>query len=193
MKRITYQWFYKILLFLSNYFDNRYLKKYKIWLGTSLLVLTSACQHAKKDKPDEVLSYMPVVQEDAVGTQSPDSLDDVMCYEPGLGKDDVHTVVDVMPEFPGGTDALLEYVSASIRYPESCIKDSIQGRVIVQFVVDKEGVIRETEIIRGSLDDALDKEALRIVNSMPRWKPGIHRGRNVKTRYLLPVKFKLPE
>ena len=193
MKKVVYKGLYRILFYLSNYFDNRYLKKYKIWLGTSLLVLTSACQHAKKEKPDEVLSNIPVIQEDAVSVQLSDSLDDVMCYEPGLGPDDVHTVVDVMPEFPGGTDALLEYVSASIRYPESCMKEGIQGKVFVKFVVDRKGKIMDAEIVREGVDDALVREALRIVNAMPHWKPGMHRGRNVKVQYILPVKFELPE
>ena len=102
----------------------------------------------------------------------------------------IFDVVEQPPSFPGGQAALLSYLSKNVKYPEEALKDNVQGRVIVGFIVEKDGSVSNAKIIRG-VDSALDKEAIRIVMSMPKWTPGRQNGRNVRTKYNVPVNFKL--
>ena len=105
--------------------------------------------------------------------------------------DDVYEVVENMPEFPnGGMGELMKYLSANIRYPEAAHKAGIQGRVTVQFVVGKDGSIGNVSILRGVNAD-LDAEAIRVISSMPKWKPGTQKGEPVKVKYTVPVMFRL--
>ena len=102
----------------------------------------------------------------------------------------IFTVVETMPEFPGGQMALLQYLSKSIKYPVIAQENGIQGRVSCSFVVNKDGSIVDAEVIRG-VDPSLDKEALRVINSMPKWSPGKQRGKPVRVAYTLPINFQL--
>ena len=103
----------------------------------------------------------------------------------------VYDSVDEMPEFyRGGINGLVQYLSENIKYPIIAREKGIQGRVIVQFVVNKDGSIEDAKIVR-SVDPNLDKEALRVVMSMPKWKPGKKDGKAVRVKYVLPVNFKL--
>lgn len=102
----------------------------------------------------------------------------------------VFTVVDVMPEFPGGQGALLEFLKTNVKYPESAAKNGIEGRVSCSFIVGKDGLVSGAEVIRG-IDPALNEEALRVIYSMPAWKPGKQRGKAVNVRYTVPVTFRL--
>ena len=102
----------------------------------------------------------------------------------------IFTVVETMPEFPGGQMALLQYLSKSIKYPVIAQENGIQGRVSCSFVVNKDGSIVDAEVIRG-VDPSLDKEALRVINSMPKWSPGKQRGKPVRVKYTVPVTFRL--
>lgn len=105
---------------------------------------------------------------------------------------DVYEVVENMPEFPnGGMAALMKYLTDNIRYPEAAKKAGIQGRVIVQFVVDKDGSIKNVSTMRGVNSD-LDAEAIRVIQSMPKWKPGTQKGEPVKVKYTVPVMFRIP-
>ena len=106
-------------------------------------------------------------------------------------EDIVFSVVEDMPEFPGGQQALFKYLSENILYPEIAKEHGIQGRVICQFIVNKNGSITDIEIIRSSGDPSLDKEAIRVIQSMPEWKPGKQRGKAVRVKYTVPVNFKL--
>ena len=99
-------------------------------------------------------------------------------------------VVEQMPEYPGGMAAALEYIQKNMRYPEAAKKDGTQGRVTVQFIVDKEGNVTEPKVIRA-VDKDLDTEAIRLVGSMPKWKPGMQKGQAVAVKYTLPVMFRL--
>ena len=105
-------------------------------------------------------------------------------------EDEVFMVVEDAPEFKGGTDALLEYLRDNIEYPERCKQEEIQGRVIVTFVVEKDGSIVEPEVVK-SVDPELDAEALRLVSNMPAWTPGKQNGKEVRVRYSVPVNFRL--
>ena len=102
----------------------------------------------------------------------------------------VHQVCEEMPEFPGGMQECMKWLGKNINYPEDCKKEGIQGRVIVQFVVDKDGSIKDPTIARG-VHPSLDKEALRVLSSMPNWKPGKQKGEAVKVKYTIPVMFRL--
>ena len=102
----------------------------------------------------------------------------------------VFDVVEQMPSFPGGQQKLMDYLSENIRYPKELAEASIQGRVIVTFIVEKDGSISNVKVAK-SLDPLLDKEAMRVVSSMPKWNPGKQSGIAVRVKYTLPVTFRL--
>ena len=105
-------------------------------------------------------------------------------------KDEVFMVVEKMPEFPGGMQELINYLSKNVKYPASAMKKNVQGRVIVQFVVEKDGTPTEFKVLR-SVDPDLDAEALRVMKEMPKWKPGMQKGQAVRVKFTVPVSFKL--
>ena len=102
----------------------------------------------------------------------------------------VFEVVEEMPEFPGGVDAMMEYLQKELRYPESAKEKGIQGRVTVQFIIDKEGNVTNSKVTR-SVDKDMDAEAIRLVKAMPKWKPGMQKGKAVAVKYTVPVVFRL--
>lgn len=102
----------------------------------------------------------------------------------------VFQVVESMPTFPGGDAALFKYLNDNVKYPVIAQENGIQGRVICQFVVNKDGSIVDVQVVR-SIDPSLDKEAVRVIQSMPKWTPGKQRGKAVRVKYTLPVNFKL--
>jgi len=102
----------------------------------------------------------------------------------------VFFIVEEMPEFPGGELALRKYIANSIKYPVIAQENGIQGKVYVTFVVDKDGGISGARVARG-VDPSLDKEALRVVNALPKWKPGKQRGKPVRVSYTVPINFVL--
>jgi len=95
-----------------------------------------------------------------------------------------------MPSFPGGDADLFKFLSNNVKYPVIAQENGIQGRVICQFVVNKDGSIVDVEVVRA-VDPSLDKEAIRVIKSMPNWTPGKQRGKSVRVKYTLPVNFKL--
>ena len=104
--------------------------------------------------------------------------------------DVVFMVVESMPSFPGGDAALFKYLSDNIKYPVIAQESGIQGRVICQFVVNRDGSIVDIEVVR-SVDRSLDAEAIRVISGMPKWSPGKQRGKTVRVKYTLPVNFRL--
>lgn len=112
----------------------------------------------------------------------------VIAAEPASPEPKVYDMVEKMPSFPGGSEALKEYLKKNTRYPnpDACI----QGRVVVVFVVDEKGNLSDVKVAR-SVEPSLDAEAVRVVKSMPRWNPGMQNGKAVKVRYTLPVTFRL--
>lgn len=103
---------------------------------------------------------------------------------------DVFDVVEGMPQFPGGAAALMQYLSQNIRYPKEAMEAKTQGRVIVQFVVEKDGSISGAHVVK-SVNPQLDAEALRVVNAMPNWTPGTQNGQTVRVKYAVPISFRL--
>lgn len=102
----------------------------------------------------------------------------------------VYDVVEVMPQFPGGQTAMLKYIMENIKYPKQIMEEGIQGRVTVSFIVEKDGRVSNVRLLR-SVQPLLDKEAVRVVKSMPKWSPGKQNGKPVRVRFNLPVMFKL--
>ena len=103
----------------------------------------------------------------------------------------IFEVVEQMPEFPnGGMAGLMQYLSKNIKYPTIAQENGTQGRVTVQFVVNRDGSIVDAKVLRG-VDPYLDKEAIRVISSMPKWKPGMQRGKAVRVKYTVPVVFRL--
>ena len=102
----------------------------------------------------------------------------------------VFDMVEQMPTFPGGQQELMSYLGKNIKYPTISQEMGSAGRVIVQFVVDKDGSISNPEVVRG-VDAYLDKEAIRVISSMPKWRPGVQNGKKVRVKFTVPVSFRL--
>jgi len=109
---------------------------------------------------------------------------------PKVEESKVFDVVEEMPQFPGGPSALFEYLSKNIKYPVVAEENGVQGRVIVTFVVERDGSITDVKVVK-SVDPSLDKEATRVVKSMPHWIPGKQNGSAVRVKYTVPVTFRL--
>ena len=110
--------------------------------------------------------------------------------EPQLIVEEIFDVVEENPEFVGGMAKLYEFLGKHIQYPEMAKENGIQGKVFVQFVVWRDGTIRDVKVVKG-VHKTLNKESLRVVKSMPKWTPGKQRGKPVNTRFTLPVKYKI--
>ena len=107
-----------------------------------------------------------------------------------VDSDKIYDDAEEMPSFPGGQVALMRFLSDNMKYPKVARESGIQGRVVVQFVVGSDGSICNAKVIRG-IDPYLDKEALRVVSVMPRWKPGMQKGKPVSVQYTMPLMFRL--
>ena len=103
----------------------------------------------------------------------------------------IYNVVEDQPEFPGGMQALMQYLRDNIRYPSISRQNNSQGRAYINFVVNTDGSITDVEVMKSTNDVYLDKEAVRVVSGMPKWKPGKQQGKTVRVKYTLPVMFKL--
>ena len=101
-------------------------------------------------------------------------------------------MVENQPEFPEGNAAMMKFLSDNIKYPADAIKNGIQGRVITNFVVEKDGSLSDVKVVRG-INPLLDTEATRVIRSMPKWKPGTQKGQAVRVRFTLPVVFRLQQ
>ena len=104
--------------------------------------------------------------------------------------DSVFQIVDQMPEFPGGMEAMMKFVASNVKYPEAAKDKNIEGRVFVSFVVEKDGSVSNVKVLRG-IGGGCDEEAVRVISSMPKWKPGMHKGEPVRVSYQIPIMFKL--
>ena len=104
--------------------------------------------------------------------------------------EEIFVVVEDQPLFPGGNAAMMKFLSDNIKYPVIAQENNIQGRVICNFVVEKDGSITDVQVVRG-VDPSLDREAVRVIQQMPRWKHGKQRGQAVRVRFTLPVVFRL--
>lgn len=102
----------------------------------------------------------------------------------------VYTLAETMPQFPGGMEAMMEFVKNNVKYPVDAIGKKIQGRVVVSLVVKKDGSIDNVKLVR-SIYPSLDEEAIRVIKMMPKWIPGTQKGKAVNVKYCVPVSFRL--
>ena len=109
-----------------------------------------------------------------------------------VDNDSIYQIVEVMPEFPGGTEKMMDYLSKNIKYPEAAKEKGISGRVFLSFVIEKDGAVSNVKVAKG-IGKECDDEALRVVKAMPKWKPGLQKGKPVRVNYMLPIFFKLDE
>ena len=121
---------------------------------------------------------------------NPISSSQLIDNETTLNDNEIFVVIDEQAEFPGGLPALMKWLSQQIRYPEAAQQNDIQGRVVVRFVVEKDGSIGQVTIVKGINKD-LDSEAIRVVKNMPKWHPGKNNGIPVRSYFNLPVTFRL--
>lgn len=139
--------------------------------------------------PQEKLSETTVATVTQEGDPNADQLPPEVIVDPDEGK--IFTIVEEMPQFPGGGEAaLLKYLQNNIKYPAMARENGIEGIVYVTFVVDKDGKVKDPKLLRGK-EGGLSEEAMRVVKSMPDWKPGKQNGRAVAVQYNLPINFKL--
>ena len=128
-----------------------------------------------------------VVETDETKAETPETPTAEGTFEPVHG--DVFDVVEEMPQYPGGAEALLEFLNQNVQYPEEAEKAGIQGRVIATFVVEKDGSVSNAKVVK-SVDPLLDAEALRVISAMPKWKPGKQNGKVVRVKYTVPLSFR---
>ena len=103
---------------------------------------------------------------------------------------EVFDVVEQMPEYPGGIQALFEYLQQNVKYPEDAVKQKIEGRVIATFVVETDGSISNVEVVKPAFP-SLDAEAVRVLSAMPKWTPGMQSGKVVRVKYTVPINFNM--
>ena len=123
-------------------------------------------------------------------SEAPESKSASATRETKVDENGIHMVCEEMPEFPGGMRECMNFLGKNVKYPATAQEKGIQGRVIVQFVVNRDGSIVEPKVVRG-VDPDLDKEALRVISIMPKWKPGKQKGEAVRVKYTIPVMFRL--
>ena len=139
----------------------------------------------------EAIGAFTVEGNDEVGGEVLKAKEEIAAPEPPKEEESkVFDVVEQMPSFPGGQAALMQWLSSNISYPVIAAENGVQGRVIVQFVVEKDGSITDVQVVK-SVDPSLDKEAARVVKAMPKWIPGKQNGAEVRVKYTVPVTFKL--
>ena len=146
----------------------------------------------KVEKTNVTIGAFDVQGNDEVGGEVLKAKEEIAQPEPPKHEEEnkVFDVVEQMPSFPGGMGALMSWLSQNMKYPPIAAENGVQGRVIVQFVVEKDGSITDVHVAK-SVDPSLDKEAARVVKAMPHWIPGKQNGSAVRVKYTVPVTFKL--
>ena len=144
------------------------------------------------EKSNKAVGAFTVEGNDEVGGEVLKAKEEIAAPEPPKHEEEtkVFDVVEQMPSFPGGQGALMQWLSSNIKYPVIAAENGVQGRVIIQFVVEKDGSVSGVTVAK-SVDPSLDKEAQRVVKSMPKWIPGKQNGSAVRVKYTVPVTFKL--
>ena len=157
-------------------------KAKRLWwrlLATIPVLVILLIANTKVTAQEDVSSATPFTQAESVSMKVADN-------------DSIYQVVEVMPEFPGGMDQMAKYLSENIKYPEEAKEKGISGRVFISFVIEKDGSVSNVEVMK-SIGGGCDEESLRVVKAMPKWKPGMNKGKAVRVSYVLPISFKLDE
>ena len=142
--------------------------------------------------PPEVIEIVEdeVEIEDELEIEDTESDEDIAIEIEEESDDDFFMVVENMPEFPGGDEGLMRYIQKNVKYPPIAKEYNITGKVYIQFIVDKTGSVTNVKVVRG-VDKNLDAEAVRVVKSLPKYKPGKQRGQNVRVMFTIPINFTL--
>ena len=155
-------------------------------LAVALLLASNiSCVSTEKEKEQ---AESPVPEKQALPSTSEKQVAPSRTAD--IPEGEVFQVVEEMPEFPGGMQECMKFLGKNIKYPPQAMDNGVQGRVIVTFVVMKDGSITDAKVVRG-VDPLLDAEALRVINLFPKWKPGKQRGKAVNVKYTVPVMFRL--
>jgi protein TonB len=125
-------------------------------------------------------------------TYVPPTVVAAVVVEEEISEQQIFEIVEEMPEFPGGPTAMMSFLNSNLKYPVVAQENGIQGRVTCAFVVNQDGSIVDIEVLRG-LDPSLDKEAMRVISTMPKWKPGKQRNKPVRVKFNLPIFFRLQQ
>jgi len=171
------------------------LLKYSLVVPLALALIISSNAQAIVSKAKEALNETTAIAapQNTQQKQAQPVKTEMKFVPPVIEKDkQIFQVVEKMPQYPGGEAALMKYISETVKYPASAAEKNIQGRVIVRFVVNTDGKIEQTEVMR-SVDPAIDKEAVRVVNAMPQWVAGEQGGKKVSVYFTLPINFKLDD
>ena len=148
--------------------------------STTTFIRIDNRSHLDSIRPED-LHHLPLIIE-------PDKEDGYMAEEVDTTK--VYDVVERMPSFPGGNQKMQDFIEENLHYPKECAEKGLQGRVIIDFVVERNGTLTNIRVVK-SVDPALDKEALRIVKMMPKWIPGRQSDKKVRVKYIIPITFQL--
>ena len=169
------------------------------WIGTSAF---SGCEALTKLNYNGTKAQWKQIEKNGDWMKG-SSIEHIHCLDVMIAKEeeivelleenenDIFIIVETMPEFPGGQQAMMKFIAENVQYPANAMEKGIQGRVICQFVVEKDGKPSNIQVVRTSGDASLDKEAVRVIGTMPKWKPGIQRGKPVRVTFTLPVSFRL--
>ncbi len=145
---------------------------------------------AYAEKPDNQKESVVVVVKDKKPQEEEKKLNGVVSVDTPEPYEKSFDVVEQMPEYPGGMQELMKFLSMNVRYPEAAHKAGVQGRVIVKFIVETDGSLSNVKVVKKVSDD-LDGEAIRVVSTMPKWKPGMQNGTAVRVNYTIPITFRL--
>ena len=148
-----------------------------------------------KEQVAEIAPTITEIKENQTGATEVEGPTQVIFDEPVTevvqpGDDELFTVVDQQPEYEGGYDAMMAFIKQNMKYPANARRMQIEGTVHVSFIVSKTGEISDVKVLRGIMTEC-DREAVRVVQMMPRWKPGKQNGRSVNVRFILPLKFRI--
>ena len=176
---------FNILMSMKNKQKTNLFAGYKYLLFVPLafaLMFMNSCKRKPKVQKQEMEGTRVVVK-----AESPE---DTAQFKNAESTEKTYVVVEQMPAFPGGGAALMKYLSENIKYPEAAEKAGEQGRVVVNFIVEKDGAISNVNVVR-SVTPTLDAEAVRVIKAMPKWVPGKQDGQFVRVKYNVPVSFRL--
>lgn len=153
-------------------FKHHSLTKLALLLVIFTLFFSNLSAQNGGETPDTIKVKKPVQEEVIERTNEPE----------------IFVVVEDMPEFPGGVDSMMKFIARNMNYPTKAIENKIEGRVHIQFIIDETGNLIDAKVLRG-IGWGCDEEAIRVVNSMPKWTPGTQRNKPVKVRFVLPIRF----
>jgi len=135
----------------------------------------------------------PIITE-PIRVEEPVQVEETITVEPMRVQEPMHgeplTIVEEMPSFPGGQEELMKHIGKELKYPAEAVENGIEGTVFIAFVVEPDGMITEVKVLRG-IGGGCNEEAVRVVKGMPKWIPGKQRGKAVRVKYNLPIRFKL--